>query len=39
MAAWNGATSRIRWGNVNASQNVIRAIDNNTYTWFGIYNA
>ena len=38
MAAWNTATSRIRWGNANASQNVIRAIDNNTYTWYGIYN-
>lgn len=37
MSAWNGATTRIRRGNANASQNVIRAIDNNTYSWYGLY--
>lgn len=38
MSAWNGATNRIRWGNANASPNVVRVSGWNE-NWFGKYTA
>lgn len=35
MSAWNGATSRIRWSNANASRNVVKIVGNSNVAWYG----
>lgn len=37
MASWNSATSRIRWGNANASSNLIYVSGWANVNWFGEY--